>query len=772
MLKSFHFKSDHQNMIKKILLSAFLALIFAIPTHAASTEDFSQMNPTVKITSYKKLFIDNVLAYQSGSGTIISADGIVVTNHHVIFDEEEFKPLDAFEICITLDIQKEPVCKYTASLIASDKDMDIALLKINNKDVFGQALPSLKFLNYKTTAAPKEQTEIRVAGYPGSGGNTITMTKGQISGFDEYNNFNYFKTDTDFDHGSSGGTALDPDGNFIGIPTYIRSYAENVGYFLDLREAQKWIDDNIQKSPKPDPKTEKFLQNDLARLSKANDDLKYTQPDYPYSEITLPKGWEFEEIDDESFFVSQKNLSNPVSLNIHTLNYQFEINQGYMDKLDEQLESIKENYPDYKKEDVTIAEQKAWKITYTSSYSKNTAYYVPYGYSIIGISYSIDLNEIDKQTADIKPALDSFRFTKSPVKDPILSGTVKFDEPPFEISAFGNFRIQENKDTQAETLLAEASQKDNFEGSFAVYYEPVPKDERQLSAKDRLDNVTKNLYSKKLVYKNDEVVLGGLSGFLYTYEYEGDKFQEKRKAIDIVIRNGDHEFILTYDDKTKEFDKNLPVVQKMLDSFQFNGDSAVKNSKNSYGNLGFTFNDIQYHRFASAIGDLAEKGIVKGYEDGGFHPEQLVTRTEALKIILESKNHLETEKGSKKVVDFSKYEKNKSSFKDVDAKNPLLKYIEYSKEKRFTEGYSGNIFKPNQNVNLVEALKLVMSAYEIPVWSGTTEPWFKKYMDKAYELGLLVRGLEDPSHYLTRGELADIVDEVYKQADNSAGFGY
>jgi len=772
MLISFHFKSDQQNMIKKLLFSAFVALIFIVPAHATASEDFSQMNPTVKVTSYKKLFIDNVLAYGSGSGTVISANGIIVTNHHVIFDEENFKPLDAFEICITFDVQKEPVCKYTASLIADNKDMDVALLKINNKDVFGQTLPTLKYLNYKTSATPKEQTQVTVIGYPGSGGNTITITKGQISGFDEFNNFNYFKTDTDFDHGSSGGTALDPDGNYIGIPTYLRSYAENVGYFLDLREAQKWIDENIGKTSKQDLKAEKFLESDLARLSKANDDLKYTQTDYPYAEVTLPKGWEFEEINGESFFMSQKNLSNPVGFGVHTLNYQFEINQGYLDKLDEELESVKENYPDYKKEDVTFAGQKAWKITYTSSYNKNFTYYLPYGYTIVGISYSIELNESEKQEADIKPALESFRFTKAPVNDPELSETIKFDNPSFEISAFGDFRIQENKDTQAETLLAEASQKDNFEGSFAVYYDSVPKDERQLSAKDRLDDLIKNLYSKKLVYKNDEVILGGLSGYLYTYEYEGDKFQEKRKAIDIIIRNGDYEFTLVYDDKTENFDKNLPVVQKMLDSFRFNGDSATKNSKNSYGNLGYTFNDIQYHRFASAIGDLAEKGIVKGYEDGGFHPEQLVTRAEALKIILESKNHLEAEKGSKKIIDFSKYEKTESSFKDVDIKNPLLKYVEYSKEKGFAEGYSGNIFKPNQNVNLVEALKFIMNVYEIPVWGGTTDPWFKKYMDKAFELGLLSRGVDEPNHYLTRGELADIVDEVYMKADDSAGFGY
>jgi len=764
-------------MIKKLIFSLFASLIFVIPAFAATTEDFSQMSPTVKVTSYRKLFIGQALAYGSGSGTVITPDGVVVTNHHVIFDEEEFRPLDAFEICITFDVQKEPVCKYTARLMAYDKDMDIALLKINGTDVFGKTLPSLKYLDFNNNAVPKERTEISVVGYPASGGETITVTKGQISGFEKFNDYNYFKTDTDFDHGSSGGTALDSEGNYIGIPTYIRSYAENVGYFLDLREARKWIGENIGKDTIKDLptgqaglKTENILKNDLARLSKANDDLKYTMADYPNLEVTLPAGWEFLQINDTSFFASQKNLSNPVGFSVHIADYQYEIDQGYMDKLDDELSDYKQNYPDYKKEDVTFAGQKAWKISYTSYDSKNYAYYIPYGYTIVGLSYSIDLNESDKQEAAMKAPLESFKFTKIPIKDPTLPDTIKFDDPLFQISAFGDFRIQKNNDKQSGTLLAEAVQKNNFEGSFAIYYEQIPKDERQLSAKERLDDATKNMYGDKLLYKNDEVVLGGLKGFLYTYEYEGSKYQQIRKHLVTKIRNNDYEFSFEYDDLTADFDKNLGTIKNMLDSFKFNGEGAVSGIPNSYGNLGSTFNDVQFHRFAQAISDLSEKGIIKGYPDGGFHPEQLVSRGEALKIILESKNYLENDKKSKKAVDFSQYEKKNPTFKDVNSFNPFLKYIQYAYEKKFLSGYSDGNFRPNQNVNLVEALKLIINTYEIPVWGGDTDPWYKKYMDKGFELSLIPYGMYDPAHNLTRAELAYLVSSVYKQADKSFGF--
>ena len=743
--------------------------LFAVSAHAS--EDFSKMSPTVKVTSYKKLFIDQVSAYGSGSGTVISPNGIIVTNNHVIFDEERFKPLDAFEVCITFDIQKEPVCKYTASLIANDMDKDVALLKINPKDVFGNTVPPLNYMDYSNSADPKEKTEVSVLGYPASGGRTITITKGQISGFDVFNGYKYFKTDTDFDHGSSGGTATDSEGNFIGIPTYLRTYSENVGYFLDLREITKWLDDNTKKTPTVDKKSMDILAGNLARLSKANDELSYSQDSYPFTKITPPAGWEFLEIDDDSYFLSQKNLSNPVSLSVNTVNYQFEISQGYMDRLDEEVAKIKETYPDYKKEEVIFAGQKAWKISYTSLYSKNAGYYIPYGYSIISLSYSIDLNEIDKQEKAVQQVLDSFEFIKTPSQNPGLKSTITFENPPFQISSAGDFRIQKNTDIQSDTLLAVAVQSENFDGNFAIYYENVPKDELKLSNKDRLDRVIKYFYNKKLVYKNDSVTLGGLTGYLYTYEYEGDKFQEKKKGMEVILRDGDYDLVLAYNDKTETFDANLPVIQTILDSLSFKGQNSSSVTPNSYGSLGFTFNDIQFHRYAQAIGDLAEKGIVKGYADGGFHPEQLVNRAEALKMVLESKNHLENKKGSKKSVDFSQYEPKKSVFKDVTSDYPMSKYINYAVDKKFAEGYKNGSFKPNQEVTLAEALKLIINAYEIPIWSGETDPWFKKYMDKGFELNLIPYGMYDPGKNLTRAELAYLISSVYSQADSN-GFYY
>ena len=750
-------------MIKNILIIIAAILLLGLGI-AFADEDFNAMNPTVKVISYKKLFTDQIIGTGSGSGTLISKDGIIVTNHHVIFDDNEQEALDTFGICITFSVQKEPVCKYTARLVADNKEMDVAILKMNEKDVFGKTIPNLKYLSYKTGGVPKEGDEVQVVGYPGSGGETVTITKGQVSGFDIQNNYKYFKTDTDIDHGNSGGTALDTNGNYIGIPTYIRSYAENVGYFLDIREAENWIDENKNTSPIKNKIAENRLTLEMSRLEKANEEKKFNYTQYPELSVEAPTGWKFIEITDDGLYMEQEKLTEAVFVNLSLNTYQFKIDEGYLDKLDEELAKYKEYYPDYKKEKTTFQGHDAFEITYTYYNQKQHSIYIPYGYSLIGITYSISLDEKEKQTTAIQEALEKIKINAKEKDDPGLKSTLKFKEPEFSVTMPEDWRIRKNESNQPMDLLAEGVQKENYDGSLYLYYRLIPKDERQLSAKDRADETIKSLGSEsKLIYRKDDVDMDGLPGWLFSYEYEGDDYQEIRKRLSLVMHDtrgeGKYEFIFYYDDLTDNFDENLKDILSILNSFEFLGKGT-----HDFGSLTRQFSDIQYHRFASSITELADKKIISGYDDGTFRPEQKVTRAEALKIILESKNHLEEERGLGKEIDFDTFTMKKGNLKDVSIEDWFNKYVEYALEKEIVSGYSNNTFAPQNSVNLTEALKMIIGVYEIPIWQGRTDPWYKVYMDKAYELGLLAGGMDDPALQLTRAELCYLVNKVYNQA--------
>ncbi|QQR83236.1 trypsin-like peptidase domain-containing protein [Candidatus Peregrinibacteria bacterium] len=167
-------------MMKRILISLMMALVGVTVSHASEpVKNYSSMEPTVKVVAYKKSFTDQMVPIGSGSGTVINAEGRILTNYHVVFDENEFVPLDGFEVCITFNVQEEPICDYTAQLIGYDKDLDIALLQLSGEDVYGNSLKSVRFpfLSHRVAQPPKERDSVTVVGYPGSGGDSITISR-------------------------------------------------------------------------------------------------------------------------------------------------------------------------------------------------------------------------------------------------------------------------------------------------------------------------------------------------------------------------------------------------------------------------------------------------------------------------------------------------------------------------------------------------------------------------------------------------------------------
>jgi len=751
-------------MLKKLFfLTLAFSLAFALSERTFASEDFSQMNPTVKVTSYKRLFTDRIYPVGSGSATIITPNGYAITNNHVIFDENEQVPLDTFEVCITFDVSEEPVCKYTAQLVANNKDMDVALIKINEKDVLSQPLPPLRYLSYQENVEPREKTQVQVLGYPGSGGETITISKGQISGYDVFNGFKYFKTDTDFDHGSSGGTVLDENGKYIGIPTYIRSIAENVGYFLDLREAQSWITENLKKIGTGNEKAENRLVMELSRLIKANNDKKFTYTEYPNLSLTIPNGWKLYQIEDDGLYLEQEKITDGVGLGIYINYYQYKIDGGYLAELDKELAKIRKDYPDFEQTDIEFNGLKATQVSYTYYDQRQYAIHIPYGYTLVGLNYSISLDQEEKQTKAIQEVLDSIKLGAKEQDEPSENKTIHFEEPGFSLTMPEGWSIQKNRNASPVDLLADAVQKDNFEGFININYAYTPKDQKILSAKERADEDSKYLGgNSKIISKNADISLDGLKGYLITYEYEGDDYQQTRKRMTVTLLNGDYDLGIVYDDLADTFDANLDDIESILKSFNFDGDTETAGVYD-YGNLNQRFSDIQHHRFASDISELADKEIVKGYEDGSFRPEALISRAEALKIILTSKNVLETDKKLGKEVNFDDYNEINSPYTDVKKDDWFKKYVTYASDKGMVEGVN-NRFMPTKTVNLAEALKMIMTVYEISVWDGVTTPWYKKYLDKAYELYILPDGIEDPARNLTRAELTYLVNQVYKQA--------
>jgi serine protease Do len=161
----------------------------------------------------------------SGSGTILTADGAVLTNHHVVWNPATQKPFDWIAIGIVTRFDAEPnlTCIATPSQGVLNEPLDLALVKCaydrNGKPWRGTGWPVAE-IGSSEDLIPGD--EIIVIGFPGVGGNTISYTTGKVSGFlgkDGGSGRFWIKTDANISHGNSGGTAVDENGLLVGVPS-------------------------------------------------------------------------------------------------------------------------------------------------------------------------------------------------------------------------------------------------------------------------------------------------------------------------------------------------------------------------------------------------------------------------------------------------------------------------------------------------------------------------------------------------------------------------
>ena len=182
----------------------------------------------------------------TGSGTIISADGLILTNAHVVENSDELR-YATLEASITDSADLAPVPTYRVDVVAFDPVLDLAVVKISALlDGTPTTVTDLPFVPVGDSDAVGLGDHLRILGYPGIGGDTITFTEGSVAGFTSEAGVEsdraWVKTDATIAGGNSGGTAVNDDGELIAVPT--RASATD-GDVADCRVVQDTNGDNI-----------------------------------------------------------------------------------------------------------------------------------------------------------------------------------------------------------------------------------------------------------------------------------------------------------------------------------------------------------------------------------------------------------------------------------------------------------------------------------------------------------------------------------------------
>ncbi|NNK40514.1 MAG: PDZ domain-containing protein [Winogradskyella sp.] len=168
----------------------------------------------------------------TGSGVIISPSGHIITNNHVI--------RGASEISITLNNNKT----YTAELIGTDQDTDIALLKINAEE-------DLPFITFGDSDNAKIGEWVLAVGNPFNLNSTVTAgiisaKSRDLSGSAKQS---FIQTDAAVNPGNSGGALVNTKGELIGINTAITSQTGSyIGYSFAVPSniARKIVNDIME----------------------------------------------------------------------------------------------------------------------------------------------------------------------------------------------------------------------------------------------------------------------------------------------------------------------------------------------------------------------------------------------------------------------------------------------------------------------------------------------------------------------------------------------
>lgn len=224
--------------MRTLSLLGVAVCVLLVPTAAHAAEDAlpSQVRQAVV-----RVVCDN----RQGSGTLVSADGFVLTNAHVVANVEAPNPQPATECRIGIIDPETEQLRYSYRarverwVLNIERNQDFALLRLTTPASREELLGNFPFLKIWEFSAENER--LWTIGFPSG---AYTVQPGYIQGFGN----GFIRTTAVFRPGNSGGAAINEQNRLIGIPTRIVTITEDgkaqrVRYELvDIRAVLQWLD--------------------------------------------------------------------------------------------------------------------------------------------------------------------------------------------------------------------------------------------------------------------------------------------------------------------------------------------------------------------------------------------------------------------------------------------------------------------------------------------------------------------------------------------------
>ncbi len=218
-----------------------------------SVNDAHKYNPYFNDPFFRDFFGNQEMLPQQqsiekgmGSGFIISKDGYILTNEHVIDGADK--------ITVTVTGYATP---FTAQLVGSDYDKDLAVLKI-------KAEKELPFLPLGKSENILVGDWVIAIGNPYGLDHTVTVgvisAKGRPVDIEDRHYENLLQTDTSINPGNSGGPLLNLAGEVVGINTAVNAQAQGIGFAIPTSTVQAILQDLMKNGKVTKPWVGVYLQ--------------------------------------------------------------------------------------------------------------------------------------------------------------------------------------------------------------------------------------------------------------------------------------------------------------------------------------------------------------------------------------------------------------------------------------------------------------------------------------------------------------------------------
>jgi S1-C subfamily serine protease len=212
---------------------AFVALWIGLNAYAivpSRADSIPQLVAKTKPATVQILALDeNWSAIKSGTGFFVSADGLIVTNYHVIQGAAHLAART-----------NEGATFQFQRVVAQPQGIDLAILKFSADGV--------SFLKLGNSTDAVEGQQVIVIGSPE--GLQGTVTEGIISAFRE--NRSMIQITAPISHGSSGSPVIDENGQVIGVATLVSKEGQNLGFAIAVEEVTRALT-SLRTEPTPEP---------------------------------------------------------------------------------------------------------------------------------------------------------------------------------------------------------------------------------------------------------------------------------------------------------------------------------------------------------------------------------------------------------------------------------------------------------------------------------------------------------------------------------------